>query len=129
MWARRLSHRLMMAGPLVLVSAIAINARSGTPYENRAEFGAENHKRLLAYVGPIRAAESLMRSTAEGRRANTDRVVQLWLGLSDAKSLLPIMPVDFDTSPQETVLNDIKGAKLTLLFILQDRAALCHKAK
>lgn len=121
MWARRLSNRLMIAGPLVLVAAIAINGRGGAPQDDRAVFGPENHKRLLQYVEPVRAADELSQKPQGQEQATLDKAVALWSGLADEAMSVNVMPVDFEVPSQDTVLGNINESKQVVLFHLEQK--------
>lgn len=118
----------MIAGPMVLLAAVAINGHGGAPTDDRAVFGEENHKRLLSYVGPVRASNVLSAESPHIASGDLDKAIEQWLALQSDGTESTVMPVDFETPTQDTVLGDIREGKITVLYYLTQRVQAEAKA-
>ena len=121
MQARLWTYRIMAMGPVILLGAIALNGRAGSPPDDRPVFGLENQRRLCAYVKPIRSTESLGRAVGNADSETLDAAVQIWMTDYEAGKLESVLPVDFETPIQDTVIGEISDAKSALIFGLLNR--------
>ncbi|MBS1723868.1 MAG: hypothetical protein JSS66_13050 [Armatimonadetes bacterium] len=120
MWARRLSHQLMMAGPIALLIAIGVNGRTPPPMIDEVQFGADAHARLLKFVRPVGIVEDICTRSKPPSSAQLKDATEQWIALLDEKK--PVTPVDIDVPTQNTVLGEICDAKQSLIFALEQEA-------
>lgn len=110
----------MALGPVIFLGAIGLNGRAGAPPDDRPVFGLENHRRLLKYIVPVQEAMSLQHKSplSDGK---LESVIVLWEREFDSGELQSILPADFDTAVQDTVLGEINTAKSQILYHLFKR--------
>lgn len=112
-----------MAGPLLFLGAIVINARLPAPPDSNKQFGPDAHRELLKYVEPVRAAQALNAIPPEERAKVLDKVTALWISRTrEQGSLETVLAPEFLSMSQDSVLTDIKFARMTVVMSLHDRA-------
>ncbi len=115
MWARRLTYKLMVAAPFVLMTSIAVNSRTYKDSWSSLEAGAELNERIGAYVDPVRAVVKLQWM---GRNCTSDSeardVATQWAGLAKSGVLKPLIPAYFGDSMENGVKQQILLANRSL---------------
>ncbi len=120
MWARRLTYKLMVAAPFILMTAIAVNSRTYNDGWSTLEAGPELNERIGAYVEPARAVAALQ---WKGQNLATDQevrdVANQWVIGAKLGKLKPLIPAHFGDSTEFGVKEQILSANTTLARRMQ----------
>lgn len=111
MWARKLIYKLMVMGPFILMTAIAVNSRTYNDGWITLEAGPALHERIAAFVRPCQAALSLQtKGSITASEKQVREVAALWIDGAESGKLRPIVPAFFGDSMEDGVKSQILGA-------------------
>lgn len=120
---RNLAHKLLVAAPVVLTLAVAVESRTHyEPYQTTAPTELQQD-RVLAYTAPVRAASALANASwTPDVAARAREAANVWIRGGDAGTLKPLLPYAYDDTMRDGVKLQVLRSAQSICNVLNEDA-------